>query len=320
VLSLFLRLLDGAPFQSALFDGNDVASRIQTIVTEWDPSAVVVVTERLPITTARLCRDRARPVVLDVVDSMRVHMAERAVRSSGLFSLMWRREAHAFQRMSRRVAGCVSTVIAASDTALSDYPKARVIANAAKADAQARPEPTIDLIFTGNLSYWPNVKAAITVCELIAPKVRSLRPTTRIVIAGREPIRAIERACVESGIELLANVDDVASLLRASRLALAPVEWTPGGNLKVLEALASGTRVLAYPAAVHQLPKEVEGVRSCEGPDEMARVAVGILEGTQTLDLPRRDSHVWPARAAEFEDMLDAVLARPSFGAAWRRP
>lgn len=310
VFSLLGRLLDGGPFQSALFDGGDVADRVHAIVSSWDPAAIVVVTERLPVTAARLCRDPSRPVVLDVVDSMRVHMDERASRSRGLYSQLWRREARAFRQHSRRVAQCVSTVVAASATALSDYPNARVIMNAAAADKLPRREPTIDLIFTGNLSYWPNVKAAIEMCELIAPKVRDSLPRTRIVIAGRDPSSAVQRACAASGVELLANVDDMALVLRESRLALAPVDWTPGANLKILEALASGTSVLAYPAAVRQLPNDVLGVRSCDGPSEMARTAVDVLQGTDPIEAPHRHRHTWPARAAEFEALLDAALGR----------
>ncbi|HUG13373.1 MAG TPA: glycosyltransferase [Thermomicrobiales bacterium] len=216
--------------------------------------------------------------------------------------------------MSSRIARCAAAVVAASATALADYPNARVIPNAAAVDSAGRPEPTIDLIFTGNLSYWPNVKATIALCESIAPKVLRVLPRARIVVAGRDPTNAIQRTCAASGVELLANVDDIASLLRTSRLALAPVDWTPGANLKILEALASGTPVLAYPAAVSQLPDECDGVWSCDGPSEMARVAVAVLKGTESINPPRRNRHTWLARAADFEALLDSLLPRNQVG------
>jgi glycosyltransferase involved in cell wall biosynthesis len=319
VWALLHRFVDGAPLQSALFDGSDVADRIQALARDWNPAAIVVVTERLPVTTVRLCADRSRPVIVDVVDSMRLHMVERALRARGPSSMLWRREARSFQRNSKQIAACASTVIAASTTALTDYPDARVITNAASPDTLTRPEAMVDLIFTGNLSYWPNVTAALELCERIVPKIRTSLPHSRIVIAGRRPPRAVQRACVTSGVELIANVDDMAQLLRRSRLALAPVEWTPGANLKILEALAAGTRVLAYPAAVRQLPIDVEGVRSCDGPDEMARTAVAVLEGELEIESPRRDRHVWPARAAELEHVLEALLAPPSVAASPHR-
>src|SRR5207249_1835621 len=156
-----------------------------------------------------------------------------------------------------------------------------------------------------------NIKAAVELCEIIAPKVLSTLPRARIVVAGRNPTVAIRKACLGSGVELIANPADISPLLRASRLALAPIDWTPGANLKVLEALAAGTRVLAYSAAVSQLPEDVEGVRSCDRPTEMARVAVDVLGGNQSIEPPRRNRHIWPARAIEFERVLNQVLGLP---------
>jgi glycosyltransferase involved in cell wall biosynthesis len=299
------RLVDGAPLQSALFDGDDVASRFRQVVEDWRPDAIVVMTERLPVTTAAL---REQVLLVDVVDPMSAHMTQRASRASFWSRWLWTHEAKSFMRHAHVVRQCATKVIASSSSALTDYPDAVVIPNAATLDPAPRPPASVDVIFTGNLSYWPNVKAAVELCERIAPRIKDALPEARIAIAGRQPTAAIRRACRAAGVVLMPNVKDMGSVLRASRLALAPIDWTPAANLKIMEALAAGTPVLAYPGAVAELPGSVSGVRTCEGPDEMAQSAIALLRGIEHLDVVTNDQQSWSTRAASLEVLLDSLL------------
>jgi glycosyltransferase involved in cell wall biosynthesis len=304
--SLLQRLIDGSPLQSALFDGSDVARRAVKLAGTWRPDAVVVVTERLPEITFAL---RGNRLVLDVVDSMRLHMNERAARGTFPWSAIWSREGTAFGRLAPRLRAAVSAIVVASDTALSDYPEAVVIPNAARPSSLARLAPTIDVVFTGTLSYWPNARAALAVCREITPLIRAGLPDVRIVIAGRKPGTELREACVAAGVGLLSDVSDMDEILRRSRLALAPIEWTPGANLKILEALAAGTPVLAYRAAAAQLPAGTVGVRICEDAAAMAIATIEVLKGDYVLPMGDRDQHTWTERAAALERVLDRVIA-----------
>ena len=313
--SLLARLLDGGPLQSALFDGQDVAREAAKVVSQWQPHAVVIVTERLPVTALAM---RGKPLVIDVVDSMRLHMSERARRSHFPLSALWRREASAFRGFSLRLRDAAAAIVVAADTSLADYPDAVVVANAARPSVLPRPVPTIDVVFTGTLSYWPNLRAALEVCRSIAPRIRSSLPHSRIVVAGKSPPMELQRACDDAGVELLSSVPDMDEVLRESRLALAPIDWTPGANLKILEALAAGTPVLAYSAAAARLPTGATGVRVCDGAEAMAREAIAILEGRHRLMVEDRNRHTWTARASDFERVLDQVIAEAAQAHAGR--
>jgi glycosyltransferase involved in cell wall biosynthesis len=305
--SLLQRLLDGGPLQSALFDGEDVARKATGVVRDWQPHAIVIVTERLPVTALAL---RDQVLVIDVVDSMRLHMSERATRSRQPVRTLWNREACAFRQLLPRVRGAAAAIVVASDTGRADYPDAFVIANAARASALPRPAPTIDVVFTGTLSYWPNVRAALEVCRHIAPRIRASLPKSRIAIAGQSPPRELRNACRDAGVDLLPNVQTMDDVLRHSRLALAPIDWSPGANLKILEALAAGTPVLAYSAAAARLPVDITGIRVCDGAADMAIQAVAILTGRSRVVVEDRSRHTWAARAREFEGILESVITR----------
>src|SRR5258708_3151082 len=103
------------PLQAALFDGPKIADRALEAAAAWNPQVAIVVTERLPYTTIAL--SRRFPVILDVVDSMALHMSQRASRASPLIRWLWKLEAHRFERLAARLADEVSAVVAASTTA-----------------------------------------------------------------------------------------------------------------------------------------------------------------------------------------------------------
>lgn len=308
--TLLTNAMRGRPLQTALFDGPDVARRVRDMAERWQAEAVVVVTERMPESVEAL---RDRHVVVDVVDSQRVHMRARAERSR-LLRPVWRREELAFADVARRLRACAGAVVAASDSALAEYPDAVVIPNAARASTAPRPDPSIDAVFTGTLSYWPNAEAVLELCRHIAPRIRASLPHSRIVVAGRRPSAELRRACEAARVDLRADVPDIDAVLRDSRLALAPLRWTPAANLKVMEALVAGTPVLAYPEVVQHLPAPRDGVIECRGPREMADVAVQVLTGARAPAPPSRHVHTWTARAAEFALVLDGLFGSQRLG------
>ena len=76
-------------------------------------------------------------------------------------------------------------------------------------------------------------------------------------LVGARPHRRVRHAAHRSTrVELVGPVDDLAASLRASEVAVAPLRAGSGQPLKVLEALASGTPVVATPAAIAGLAIE----------------------------------------------------------------
>lgn len=303
---LALPLLRNWPLQTALFDGPEVAARAVRAAVEWKPDIVIVFTERLPFTTIALAGHF--PVVLDVVDSMTLHMTERASRGWLLVRWFWKLEAERFGRLASTFSEIARVVVAASATAKSQYPGVIVIPNAASFGSRPRPEPKYDLAFTGNLWYWPNVEAVRIVCEEIAPLVRRRLPQARIVIAGRNPTATVRTLARKANVTLMANVPDLGQLLASSQIALAPISWTPGANLKILDALAVGTPVLTFRAAAAQLPDPFHGVVTCDSAEEMAQVATELLL-EEREPVPAAAASRWSDRANTLATMIDRLIS-----------
>ncbi len=296
----------GWPLQTALFDGPAVAARAIAAAIEWNPHVVVIVTERLPFTTVALAG--RFPVVLDVVDSMTLHMSERASRGALLTRWFWKLEASRFARLALTLGEATRVVVAASASARSQYPRAIVIPNATSLRTRPSRAPLYDLVFTGNLWYWPNIEAVRIVCEVIVPLVRRRMPEVRAVIAGRNPTVEVRKLARKASVTLLANVSDLGEILASSRIALAPIKWTPGPNMKILDALAVGTPVVTFPAAAQQLSDQVRGVVTCDSAEEMAQVATELLIGerdTPTTYIPAG----WSDPAESLAKIIDGLKA-----------
>jgi glycosyl transferase family 1 len=292
------------PLQTVLFDGPKVAAHAVRLAAEWKPQVVVAVTERLPYTSIALAK--RFPVILDVVDSMALHMAERSCHGPRAIRWFWKLEADRFARLAGTLGEVVKVVVAASETAKEHYPRAIVIPNASSLASRPRPAPRYDLVFTGNLWYWPNVNAVRIVCEEVVPLIRRRLPGVRVLIAGRDPTARVRRLCQKANITLMANVPDMGDILASSRIAIAPIEWTPGANLKILDALAVGTPVIAFRAAAGQLPDRADGVLTCDSAQEMAISAVQLLIGdgnsVRTPAVP-----TWAARADTLALLIDQL-------------
>lgn len=108
----------------------------------------------------------------------------------------------------------------------------------------ARPEPDT-LIYPGALSYAPNLDAMSYFLRAIFPALRAARPALRLTITGHvtEAQRAILPVC--EGVRLSGFVEDIRALIASSWAEVVPLREGGGTRLKILEALALGTPVVA---------------------------------------------------------------------------
>lgn len=134
------------------------------------------------------------------------------------------------------------------------------------------------LLFLGQLGYPPNVQAARYIARVLAPRLARRWPELRILVAGRSPSRKLAALLTAAGnIEVLADPPDVAPLLQAADLLLAPLFKGGGTRLKVMEAWAAGLPIVATPMTL-------EGVACRDGEDVLlARTAQGLVQAVGRL-------------------------------------
>jgi hypothetical protein len=211
------------------------------------PDAVVSITARA---FHPALRTSAPLVILDYVDRLAASYRDRsAVEQSLGRRWLYRALASTSARFEGGRPREVRRIAAGwSDAALLD---AEWVPNVIEIPREPAPDerPAYDVLFFGNLAYPPNVSAVRLLAELW-PDITARRPGTSVLVAGANPAAEVRATASRLGWKLRAAFDDVVTLCRSARVAVAPLIHAAGIQNKVLEGAAAGVAQVATPQAV----------------------------------------------------------------------
>ena len=94
-----------------------------------------------------------------------------------------------------------------------------------------------DLVFTGNMSYLPNISAAEYIVNEILPQLLKDFPSIRIALCGANPSSRVKRL-QNKNVEVTGWVENIQEYYAQSRIFIAPMELGTGLQNKLLEAMA----------------------------------------------------------------------------------
>jgi len=199
------------------------------------------------------------PAVLDMIDCNPLEFGRAAWMGRGRDRLWNARESVTAALHARRaVRGFGATVcVGGADAAWMARLGGRIVhmvPNGVALPIGSAPENArATVIFAGTLDYAPNVDAVAFMAHDIWPRIRGATANARWVIAGRRPVAAIRALDGRDGVEVRADVDDMASELQAAWVAVAPMRAGVGLKNKVLEAWACARPVVLTPLAMNGL-------------------------------------------------------------------
>ncbi|WP_319003441.1 TIGR03087 family PEP-CTERM/XrtA system glycosyltransferase [Qipengyuania gaetbuli] len=104
--------------------------------------------------------------------------------------------------------------------------------------------PGPHFVFTGQMDYEPNERAALWVIDAFMPAIREHLPTAEFHVVGRSPTDLLRRQAVQPGVRIWGEVPDVRPFLAAADCVLAPMTIARGVQNKVLEAMAMARPVM----------------------------------------------------------------------------
>lgn len=323
-LALGLASAVARPVQVALHRHRAFRRTVRRRVEELGPDAVVLVLSRIGDVLSHL---PAVPVVVDLVDALELNMAQRAARQPWL-RLLWTWEARRMARWDRRLVGSaeLATVVAerdrqavvGADDALAE--KVRIVPFGIRLGpheplAVAR-RPIVAL--TGNLGYFPTVDGVRWFGREIWPRILERQPRAEWWLAGARPAPAIERLAARPGVRLIADPDDLRSVLRQAAVAVAPLWSGSGTPIKILEAIAASVPVVTTRTALAGLDELPAG--AVVGADSPAAFAEAVLRLLEEPLLARRQAvtarrwlaarHDLSAVGERFEAVLEEAIQR----------
>ena len=168
------------------------------------------------------------------------------------------------------------------------------------------------VIFTGNMSYRPNVEAVRHFVSEIFPRICREVPDAQFYIVGMDPAPAVRRLAEGDRIVVTGKVDDVRPYLDSAAVAVAPLRVARGLQNKVLEAMAMRVPVVASPAAFAGI-SAVAGrdLLVARKPAEFSRAVVSLLRDSAARErfaAAGRSSvetnHNWSQLLERLEDLV----------------
>lgn len=106
------------------------------------------------------------------------------------------------------------------------------------------------LIFVGTLNWYPNVEAVIYIANTLWPKLKKLHPDLTFHIVGANPPQQISAlAQRDPSFKVHGFVEDIRPMIEQATVYVCPIRDGGGTKLKILDAMAMGAPIVAYPLA-----------------------------------------------------------------------
>jgi sugar transferase (PEP-CTERM/EpsH1 system associated) len=118
------------------------------------------------------------------------------------------------------------------------------------------PVEAFDLLFTGKMDYRPNIDAMLWFCDEVLPLIRRQRPRTTLAIVGQRPHRRLAHLRQLPGVTITGWVADIRPYVAGAGVYVAPLRVGGGTRLKLLQAMAMGTPIVATSLGAEGFPVE----------------------------------------------------------------
>ena len=168
--------------------------------------------------------------------------------------------------------------------------KIHVLPSAISVDDYAADASAIDLgrhglVFTGKMDYRPNVDAALWLVNDILPLIRQRVPDVTVTLVGQQPSPRLDALSHVRGVTITGRVESVVPYLRGAAVYVAPLRMGSGTRLKLLEAMAAGSPIVATTAAAAGLmPDAKAAMLIADGAQAFADAVSGLLTQPEKRD------------------------------------
>ncbi|MEM9987014.1 MAG: glycosyltransferase [Bacteroidota bacterium] len=236
-------MLKGVPAQVGYFYQRSIHRKIQALIEREQPHRIYCQLIRM----APYVQHHHVPTTLDYMDAFSVGMLRRAKRSSGPKAWFFYLESWLVKQYEGRVFNWFDrhSIISKADQSglrVPDGKRVKVIHNGIDLEyfqaPTPAPLPTHDLVFVGNLGYFPNVDAATYLIKELMPSIWKKRPLTTLLLAGARPDHRLSKLVQDPRITLRGWVDDIREAYLDGQIFIAPLFSGSGQQNKLLEAMA----------------------------------------------------------------------------------
>jgi len=245
-------LVKGLPMQCGYFYSHKAKRKIEKLISKIYPDHIYCFMIRM---AEYVKKHKECHKTLDYQDVLSIGMKRRYEKAPFLKKPVFLYEYQALRRYEKNIFSFFTnkTIITGIDRDMIPHPQKQyihVIPNGIDFEKfnYVKKEKKYDLIFAGNMSYPPNVDAALFLAKSIFPKLLERFPYLKLCICGIAPTQAI-RALNSDHICVTGWVEDIADYYAQSKIFIAPMQLGTGLQNKLLEAMAMKLPSVTSPLA-----------------------------------------------------------------------
>lgn len=249
--NIFLAFISGKPLQVGYFYNRSSHRKISRLINEIKPDHIYCQLLRV----AEYVRKSKIPKTLDYQDVFSKGVERRLATCPKYLKPVLKLEYKRLCRYENELFDDFDnkTIISYPDRDFIPHPernKIVVVTNGVDTDyfKPLEIQKKYDLIFTGNMSYPPNVKAANFLGKEILPLLHQSSPNLKLVLAGASPHKQILELQSEN-IEVTGWTEDIRTFYASSKVFIAPMQIGTGLQNKLLEAMAMKIPCITTPLA-----------------------------------------------------------------------
>lgn len=323
LLALARSLVTGAPFVAAKYASPGVREYLADAARRYD----LVHFDILPLMAHADCVPDGIPVAFNAHNVEHALLDIRArMEKRPLHRLFLRSQRGSLERFEQAACRRADAVLACSEDDLRQLqPMApatpmKVVANgvdlAENRPAAAPPSRRDQLVFVGQMGWFPNRDGMAWFLREVFPAILHKRPATRLLLVGKSDGLEIP-GDVAGNVVATGFVPDLRPSVQESAVYVVPLRAGSGTRLKVLEAMALGKAIVTTRIGSEGIDLE-DGVhaRFADTPDGFAAAVLELLDDAAAVDrlghAARRraeERYGWEAIGAGLRGFYDAVLA-----------
>jgi glycosyltransferase involved in cell wall biosynthesis len=166
-----------------------------------------------------------------------------------------------------------------------------------------------DLLFTGNMSYPPNVEGAQRLVNDVLPLVHQVKPNVTLLLAGANPTSAV-RSLASEAVTVSGWLDDMRTAYSEAKVFVAPMRSGSGMQNKLLEAMCMELPCVTTSLAAAPL-SALHGSQVLIGnsDEEIAQHILYLLDNPKQADELARESRLFVQEnfewASTVKDLVD---------------
>lgn len=266
-----------------------------------------------------------KPKILELIDSYQLNIRTRLRTEKSILYFLLRKELSRVSKYENKIHGNFNYL-----TLVSQKDALEVRGNNVKIvplgidfsrffpNLESRHHDQLSIVFTGNMSYAPNISATLWFAENCLPLIQKEIPDVIFTIAGIKPSKEIRLLGERRGISVLGFVDSIATVLRQSHVAVAPMQSGSGLQIKILEAMACQIPVVSTSIGVNALPS-VENNRHILVADDSKDFSLAVvsllLDKEKALNIAKNgflfahENYTWESSCKKINDLYQATIS-----------